>query len=67
MRTITGAISRTTTAGSNYFNAGRLGELATKEIDYFVYLCWDSTDSAVRILFSRIPSGNTWADFRWIV
>jgi hypothetical protein len=53
VRTITAALSVTKNAGTNYFNAGG-AELATKEIDYFVYLGYNATDGVV-VGFSRIP------------
>ena len=53
VRTITAALSVTCAAGTNWFNAGS-SELATQEIDYFVYLGYNATDGVV-IGFSRIP------------
>lgn len=53
VHSITGALSVTKNAGTNWFNAGS-AELATKEIDYFVYLGYNATDGVV-IGFSRIP------------
>src|ERR1041385_3880934 len=50
---ITAALSVTKNAGTNWFNAGA-AELATKEIDYFVYLGYNATDGVV-IGFARIP------------
>lgn len=61
VRTITSALSVTLNAGTNYFNSGS-AELATKEIDYFVYLGYNSTDGVV-IGFSRIPFANIYSDF----
>lgn len=61
-REITSALSRTLADGTNWFNAGS-AELATKEIDYFVYLIWDSNSSAVGLGFARIPYGNLVSDF----
>lgn len=54
LRTITTALSVTRNAGTNMFNAGS-AELATKEIDYFVYLAYEADSNAIRIGFSRIP------------
>ena len=62
VRTITSALSLTSNAGSNWCNAGS-AELATKEIDYFVYLGWDTAAGVVGIGISRIPYANSWADF----
>jgi hypothetical protein len=61
VRTITAALSVTKNAGTNWCNAGG-AELATKEIDYFVYLGYNATDG-VTIGFSRIPYGNRYSDF----
>lgn len=61
MRSITSALSVTKNAGTNWCNAGS-SELATKEIDYFVYLGYNSTDGVV-LGFSRIPYGTQYSDF----
>lgn len=61
LRTITSALSVTKNAGTNWFNAGS-AELATKEIDYFVYLGYNVTDGVV-IGFSRIPSSCSYDGF----
>jgi hypothetical protein len=37
--------------------------LAAKEIDYFVYLVWNSNSSAVNIAYSRYPGGSIYSDF----
>lgn len=55
VRTISAALSHSVADGTNWLNAGS-AELATKEIDYFVYLGYAALDSAVHIGFSRIPS-----------
>lgn len=60
--TLTSALSRVLADGTNWFNAGS-SELATKEIDYFAYLVWDSNSSAVGLTFARIPSANLISDF----
>lgn len=64
VRTITAALSVTKNAGTNWFNAGS-AELATKEIDYFVYLIWNTTPATdiVDIGFARIPYGRLYSDF----
>lgn len=54
IRTIVVATSTTLSAGTNRFNSGS-AELATKEIDYFVYLYWNSSTNEVGIGFSRLP------------
>lgn len=61
IRTITSALSVTKNAGTNWCNAGS-AELATKEIDYFVYLGYNATDGVV-IGFSRIPYARIYSDF----
>ena len=61
VHTITSALSVTKNAGTNWCNAGS-SELATKEIDYFVYLGYNATDGVV-IGFSRYPGANEYGDF----
>jgi hypothetical protein len=61
IRSITAALSVTKNAGTNWFNAGS-AELATKGIDYFVYLGYNATDGVV-IGFSRIPYATLYSDF----
>ncbi len=61
VRTITSALSVTKNAGTNWCNAGS-AELATKEIDYFVYLGYNATDGVV-IGFSRIPYAGEYSEF----
>lgn len=61
VRTISAALSVAKADGTNWCNAGS-AELATKEIDYFVYLGYNATDGVV-IGFSRIPSANQYSDF----
>jgi len=55
IRTLTSALSVTLNAGTNYFNSGST-ELATKEVDYFVYIFWKASDSSIVMGFSRLPS-----------
>lgn len=63
LQTITAALSVTKNAGTNWCNSGG-AELATKEIDYFVYLIQETGASAgTKIGFSRIPYGRTVGDF----
>lgn len=59
--TITSALSVTKNAGTNWCNAGG-AELATQEIDYFVYLGYNATDGVV-IGFSRISHAALYSDF----
>lgn len=61
IRSVTSALSVTKNAGTNWCNAGS-SELATKEIDYFVYLGYNATDGVV-IGFSRYPGANSYDDF----
>lgn len=61
IRSITSALSVTKNAATNWCNAGS-AELATREIDYFVYLGYNATDGVV-IGFSRIPYANEYDDF----
>jgi len=61
IRSITSALSVTKNAGTNWCNAGS-SELATKEIDYFVYLGYNATDGVV-IGFSRIPYATEYSQF----
>ena len=61
VRSITAALSVAKADGTNWFNAGS-AELATKEIDYFVYLGYNATDGVV-IGFSRIPYATKYGDF----
>ena len=70
VRNVTSPLSVTVNAGSNWGNAWS-NELATKEIDYFVYLMYYTTASLwpkVDIAFSRIPYWVTFNDFSssWI-
>lgn len=62
VRSITAALSISLADGTNWMNAGST-ELATKEIDYFAYLVWDSNSSAVALTFARIPYANLVSDF----
>lgn len=61
VRSITSALAVTKNAGTNWCNAGGT-ELATKEIDYFVYLGYNATDGVV-VGFSRIPYATLYSDF----
>lgn len=61
VRSITSALSVAKADGTNWCNAGS-AELATKEIDYFVYLGYNATDGVV-IGFSRYPGANSYDDF----
>ena len=61
LRSITAALSVTKNAATNWFNAGS-SELATQEIDYFVYVGYNATDGIV-LGFARIPWARTYSDF----
>lgn len=61
LRWITSALSLTRNAGTNWFNSGS-AELATREIDYFVYMGFNATDG-VTLGFSRIPYARLYSDF----
>lgn len=64
LRPITSAKSWTLNAGTNYANAGS-AELATREIDYFVYAGWCTISNSVDLLVSRIPYARTYNDFSY--
>ena len=61
VRKITAALSVTKNDGTNWFSSGS-ASLATKEVDYFVYLGYNATDGVV-IGFSRIPYGTRYDSF----
>lgn len=63
-RQCTAALSVTKNAGTNWFNSGA-AILATKEIDYFAYLIWNTTPATdiMDIGFARVPYGNVYSDF----
>jgi hypothetical protein len=61
LRWITSALSIAANAGTNWFASGS-AELATKEIDYFVYMGYNATDGVV-LGFSRIPYARLYSDF----
>lgn len=62
LRSITSALSVVKNAGQNYSNAGS-AELATKEIDWFTYLTWNTIANAVSIGFSRISHATLSSSF----
>jgi hypothetical protein len=61
LRWITGALSIAANAGTNWFNSGS-SELATRAIDYFVYIGYNATDG-VTLGFGRIPYARLYSDF----
>lgn len=62
LRTVTSAISFTNVAGFNWWNTGST-ELATKEVDWFVYAIWRSGESLVKITASRFSYATVYWDF----
>lgn len=66
VRTITSALSFTKNSGTNWLNLWS-AELATKEVDLFPYLLWETTSSSVKLFVLRFPSANTIADITWSV
>ncbi len=61
IRSVTSALSVTKNAGTNWCNSGSTA-LATKEIDYFVYIGYNATDGVV-IGFSRYPAVSQYSEF----
>lgn len=61
VHTLITALSVSKADGTNWCNAGS-AEHATKEIDYFAYLGYNSTDGVV-LGFSRFPGANKYGDF----
>lgn len=61
VRTLTSSLSVTKNAGTNWMDLGGT-ELATQEVDLFVYLGYNATDGVV-IGFSRIPYATKYSDF----
>lgn len=64
VRSITSALSVTANAGVSLCNAGS-AELATKEIDWFVYLGWNVAQNNIVLAFSRIPYAQRLDDFAY--
>lgn len=62
IRTITSALSLTKVSWTSYLNLGS-AELATKEVDLFVYLRWDTGANVVCLDVSRIPNATRTGDF----
>lgn len=61
IRNITSALSVTKNAGTNWMNLGG-AELATQDVDVFVYLGYNATDG-ITLGFARIPYARTYSDF----
>ncbi|MGA1047901.1 MAG: hypothetical protein ACO3UU_07810, partial [Minisyncoccia bacterium] len=62
LRWITSALSTSFNAGFNAFNSGS-SELATKEIDYFVYIGRLTSSGNLELGFARIPYARLGSDF----
>lgn len=64
VRLLDNALSVTKNAGTNWFNSGST-QLATQEVDYFVYLIWDTvlTPDDFDIGFARIPYARIASEF----
>lgn len=64
IRILTTSLTFTLTAGLNYFNSGGV-EFATQEVDYFVYLIWNTAPvtDAIDICIARVPFGRVVSDF----
>lgn len=62
IRTVTSALSVTANAATNYLNLWS-AELATKEVDLFPLLQWNTTTSATNLLLTRYPAWNTMSDY----
>jgi hypothetical protein len=57
-------LSVTAADGTNYCASGST-EIATKEVDYFVYLGWNATGNNIMLGFSRIPYARRLDDFTY--
>lgn len=62
VKTIRLAFSRTFNAGTNYLNLGS-AELATKEVDLFVKLVYNTNTSAIDLILTRLPYGEYISDY----
>lgn len=62
VRSITAALSLTLNAGTNYFSKGA-DIFATNESDYFVYLVWNTNQTAVQLAISSTPGAVFYSDF----
>lgn len=60
----TAALSKTLADATNWFAAGS-AVTAAQEIDYFVYLCWNTTPATdiLDLVFARIPNAKVFGDF----
>ena len=62
LRWITSALSLTRNGGTSSLNMGS-AELATREVDLFPYLQWNTTTQALNLLASRIPYARKMSGF----
>lgn len=64
VRALTDQLITTRAAGTNWCNSGS-AELAAKQVDYFVYVIWNTTPATdvLDIGFARIPYGRIYSDF----
>lgn len=62
LRSITSSLTFTRNGGTSSLNMGS-AELATREVDLFPYLQWNTTTSAVNLLASRIPYARKMSSF----
>src|SRR5690349_66055 len=59
----TAALSKTLADATNWFASGS-AVTAAQEIDYFVYLCWNTTPATdiLDLVFARIPNAKVFGD-----
>jgi hypothetical protein len=62
LRWITSALTFTRNGGTSSLNMGS-SELATKEVDLFPYLQWNTTTQSINLLASRIPYARKMSNF----
>ena len=65
VRALTSALSGTADAGTNYMQMGDAG-LATREIDLFVYVGYDTTTSSFTINVARVPYATIFAEINHV-
>ena len=62
LRWVTSSLTFTRNGGTSSLNMGS-AELATREVDLFPYLQWNTTTQALNLLASRIPSARKMSGF----
>ena len=62
VRTLTSALSVTTNAWTNWYNSWST-ELATQEVDYFVYLTYRTSSANIQLWFSRMSHCKLYSEF----